>query len=286
MRVLIIGADGMLGYSIWRYFNAFSSHEAIASTRSDRLWSTFAKAPKGGLYRSGSLEDEGTVSALFAATSPDIIVNCSGVTKHTELGNDPVAVVRGNCLVPHLISQAAGNAGARMIQISTDCVFLGSRGNYSENDPADAEDLYGRSKWLGEIHDQGHVLTVRTSPLGFEIASRRGLLEWFLSQQGECRGFRNAFFSGLTALELAKIIDQVILPDVSISGLFHIPGPRIDKFSLLNLFSKHFNHSIEVRPFDEFVIDRSLDGKRFVERTGYRVPDWDSMLSNLAAMGR
>lgn len=285
MRVLITGADGMIGHAVWRYFDRLSDHETFASVRTDRHRAAFADSADR-LIRAGDLDDADNVGKLFDTARPDMVINCAGLTKHADDGDDPLKVIRANCILPHQLAIASGTRNARMIHVSTDCVYLGTKGNYGEADAPDADDLYGRSKVLGEITDQPHVLTIRTSTIGYELASQRGLLEWFLAQSGRCRGFSRAIFSGVTSLALGRILDQHVLGAPELTGLLHIAGPAIDKYSLLGLFREHFGLSIEIDRDDVFTIDRSLDASRFAALTGYVAPSWDDMLSELVKMGR
>lgn len=284
MKVLITGADGMIGHAVWRYFEQVSNHETFASVRSDRHSAAFGDGKR--LIQTGDLAGADGVARLFDAARPDMVINCAGLTKHAEDGHNPLKVIHANCILPHRLTIAAREGGARIIHVSTDCVYQGTKGTYSETEAPDADDLYGRSKVLGEITDQPHVLTIRTSTVGFELASQRGLLEWFLAQQGTCRGFSRAIFSGVTSLALGRILDQHVLSAPELTGLLHIAGPRIDKYALLGLFREHFGLSIAIDRDDAFAIDRSLDASRFTELTGYVAPSWDSMLSELVEMGR
>lgn len=283
MRLLITGADGMIGYGIWRYFNQSKNHDLVASVRSEDLLSAFGDRP---VIRTGDLVEQGAAHELIGKVQPEWVINCAGLTKHADDSDDPIKVIRANCLLPNLLAEAAAQYGARMIHVSTDCVFLGKRGNYAETDPPDANDLYGRSKALGEVTNRNHVLTIRTSTIGFELASQRGLLEWFLAQRGQCRGFGKAIFSGVTTHELARILDHYVIGRNDLSGLLHIAGPAIDKLKLLRAMQAHFAVPVEIEEDSSFVIDRSLDGTRFSALTGFRPRSWDDMLSEIAEMGR
>ena len=283
MRLLITGADGMIGHGVWRYFSQTTDHDVVASVRSARLLASFGEKP---VAQTGDLDDADAVSDLMDRVRPDWVINCAGVTKHAESGDDAIKVIRANCLLPNLLANATAPIGARMIHISTDCVFLGTRGHYSETDVPDANDLYGRSKVLGEIADRAHVLTIRTSTIGFELASQRGLLEWFLAQRGRCRGFSRAIFSGVTSHELGRVLNEYVLGRDDLSGILHLAGPAIDKLSLLRAMKAHFAAPVEIDEDSSLVIDRSLDGSRFCALTGFKPRGWNDMLSELAEIGR
>jgi dTDP-4-dehydrorhamnose reductase len=169
----------------------------------------------------------------------------------------------------------------RLVQISSDCVFSGLAGNYTESSPTDAYDLYGKSKALGEITDQDHCLTLRTSTIGHEINTKNGLLEWFLSQHAECRGFSRAIFSGLTTIELAKVLRVVLLTKPNLSGLYNIAAESISKYDLLRLIANVYGKKIHIVRDDQYIIDRSLSAEKFYKHTGYIAPSWISMIEDM-----
>ena len=282
MRVLIVGADGMLGNAVWRYFCGRPDYHTVGSIRSsgnaERL------GPRSGqtLLFSGDLLASNALEILIDNAQPDAVVNCAALTKLVRDGHDPLLTISANSLLPHRLYELCHARGARFIQVSTDCVFNGERGGYSEDDPCDATDLYGRTKVLGEITDKPDAVTLRTSIIGYEIASKRGLLEWFLAQEGQCKGFTNAYFSGVTTSLLARIIDEYVLSDPTLSGLFHIAGPRISKHDLLQKMAAAYGKAIEIVPDGALHIDRSLTAARFAQRTGFVAPGWDEMLADLA----
>jgi dTDP-4-dehydrorhamnose reductase len=187
-----------------------------------------------------------------------------------------------NSLFPHRLADLCGSEGARLIHISTDCVFSGTTGGYRESDMPDAEDLYGRSKQLGEVIRPG-CLTIRTSIIGREITKAVGLLEWFIQQRdGTANGFTRAIFSGLTTLELSRILLEVVSDHRDLAGLYHVASQPISKHDLLQAIDRVLGLGIEIDPKDEPVIDRSLDGARFEAATGIKVPTWHKMISDLA----
>jgi dTDP-4-dehydrorhamnose reductase len=167
--------------------------------------------------------------------------------------------------------------GSRLIHISTDCVFSGEKGGYVESDFADAKDVYGKSKALGEI-DCPKAITLRTSTIGHELNSAYGLLDWFLSQDEHCRGFRRAIFSGLPTVVLAQIIRDVVIPRKELSGIYHVAAQPINKYDLLKLIATEYGKSISIRPDDSFVLDRSLSAAKFNAATGYIPPEWPELI--------
>jgi dTDP-4-dehydrorhamnose reductase len=221
------------------------------------------------------------VSRALASIQPDVVINCIGLVKQNPVSGDPLQSIQLNALLPHRVSLICRTAKIRMIHISTDCVFSGRKGNYTEADQSDAEDLYGRSKFLGEV-SYPHCVTLRTSIIGRELHSHHGLIEWFLAQQGSIQGFRKAIYSGFTTDELSQIILKHVAPRSDLSGVYHVSSDPISKYELLLLAKEAFHHSVDIVPSDTFKCDRSLDSTRFRQITGYRPPSWPEMIQALA----
>ena len=220
--------------------------------------------------------------ALFEQVRPGVVVNCVGALKPVAGALDPCEAIAVNALAPHRLAAAAGACGARLIHVSTDCVFDGLHGHYAEDDPPTATDLYGRSKALGEVTDGGH-LTLRTSMVGRQLSGARGLLEWFLAHRGgTVQGYRAMVFSGLTTLALSRTIVAVITRQPALSGLVHVGGEPISKYDLLGLVNDVFEAGVTIEPVDGPRIDRSLDSRRFAALAG-AAPSWRRMLDEAAA---
>ena len=285
MSVLIIGADGMIGFGLWSYFAHFTDRRVIGAVRSKRDIAAFGPFWQRGVIVTGEIADDRTLDALMANAEPDLVINAAGATLHAQSGNDPREAIAANALLPHRLHAAARRHGARFLHLSTDCVFDGARGGYGEGDAPNATSLYGLSKRLGEVTDADDAITLRCSPIGFELSSRRGLLAWFLSQTEGVRGFTGAYFTGITNLQLAKVIDSHFA-DPGLSGLFHVPGPRIAKHDLLRKCADVFARPIPITPDGSLVIDRSLAGSKLAAATGYLAPSWEEMLGNLADFAR
>ncbi|MBV9925980.1 MAG: SDR family oxidoreductase [Acidobacteria bacterium] len=280
MRVLVLGGSGMLGHKVWQTF----------APRFD-AYVTFRGAPasyaRAGLFDAArsiggvSAQDFDSVTRAFAVARPRAVVNCVGVVKQDAAAKDAVTSVAVNSLFPHRLAQLARAAGARLIHLSTDCVFSGRAGNYSEGDRPDAEDLYGRSKLLGEVEGEG-ALTIRTSMIGRELSGAHGLLEWFLSQEGgRVRGFRRAVFSGFTTKALAELLADVVENHASLSGVWHAAAEPVNKFELLSLIREVYGLNVEIEADETFVCDRSLDAARFREATGFGAPSWPEMIRRM-----
>ena len=218
---------------------------------------------------------------LLKELKPDYIINCIGVVKQSSFAKNHLESIAINSLLPHQLEEIGNRNNSKLIHISTDCVFDGDKGNYSEVDLSNATDLYGKSKYLGEV-DYGSGLTIRTSIIGHEITSdTHGLVEWFLAQNEDVRGFTKAIFSGLTTLELTNVILDVIIPANLSPGLYQVGSEPINKFELLNLVAKVYQRKIEIIPFDDFQIDRSLNSRTFDSLTGYKCPVWKQLIEEM-----
>lgn len=212
---------------------------------------------------------------------PEAVINAVGIIKQRDDASAYIPSIEINALFPHQLSDLCGKAGARLVHISTDCVFSGNKGNYFEDDFADADDLYGRTKYLGEVNG-GHCITLRTSIIGLELQHKKSLIEWFLAQTGQINGFRKAIYSGLTTMEMARVIANILANHPGISGVYHVASSPISKYDLLSKLAGLLKRDIEILPDDVFVCDRSLNADRFMQATGYVAPGWDEMLAELA----
>jgi len=272
MKVLVLGAGGMIGRTMFGMLAQRSSWQVIGCVRAKAF-----TGPAPGPVMSGiDLTNPDHLVHLFHMTRPDVVVNCAGLTKHLPEGNDPVSALTINALLPHRLVEHCAIAGARLIHVSTDCVFSGLAGNYREQDVADATDVYGRTKALGEVTGE-NVLTLRTSTIGHENGTSFGLLEWFLAQR-QCKGFRHAVFSGLPTVEFARVVREFVIPKASLSGLYHVGASPIDKLSLLLLIARIYQRDTTIIVDEEFRIDRSLNVEKFADATGYRAPAWPDLI--------
>ncbi|MBS1793975.1 MAG: SDR family oxidoreductase [Acidobacteria bacterium] len=230
-------------------------------------------------------EPAGLFEAL-AEIRPDVVVNAIGIVKQVPDSKNDEKTIYINALLPHKIAAFTAPRGIRLINISTDCVFSGRQGSYVETDFPDAGDLYGKSKHLGEVRGE-NCLTIRTSIIGRELFTRHSLIEWFLSNRGgRVVGFKKAYFSGFTTIEMADILKLLILDFPKLEGLYHISAEKISKYDLLGLVNAAFQTDVEITPSEEFAIDRSLNSDKFRALTGYVPPSWESMIETLAADGK
>lgn len=280
MKILVLGATGMLGHKAMQILS--KRHEVVGTVRRDPADYWHHPVLKDlDLVGEVNVNDFATVERVIAETRPDVIFNCIGIVKQLKEASDPVPSIKINALFPHLLAQACVREGIRMVHMSTDCVFSGRKGMYTEQDLSDAEDLYGRTKYLGEVDYPG-CLTVRTSIIGYEIGSAHGLLGWFLSQQRKkVRGYTRAFFSGLTTNALSEVIRTVIEQYPDLHGTWQVASNPISKYDLLVRIRDRFGLDIEIEPDESVVIDRSLDPSRFIARTGIRIPTWPEMIEQL-----
>jgi dTDP-4-dehydrorhamnose reductase len=282
MRVLVLGASGMLGHAMLRVLHYSGHLEVYGSLRSPAAVRLFPEAIKERLLTGVEAHDPDSLGRLFCEARPEAVVNCIGLVKQLTQAADPLQAIPINALLPHRLAQLCELTGARLIHISTDCVFSGARGNYSERDAADARDLYGLSKYLGEV-DAAHAVTLRTSIIGHELQGARGLIDWFLAQQGRCLGFRRAVFSGLPTVVLARIVRDLVIPHTGLRGLYHIAAEPIAKFDLLKLVAEVYGKPIDIVPVDTPVVDRSLDARKFAAATGYVAPIWPELIAAMHA---
>lgn len=282
MRVLILGGTGMLGHRLW--MDLGRTHETWATIRGPAA----ALPDLPGIDRGRAIEGVEalqfeSVMRAFGEARPDVVINCIGLIKQQKRAKEALPSIDLNARFPHQVATLCAASGARLIHISTDCVFAGTKGMYTESDPVDAQDVYGRSKALGEVVHADHALTIRTSIIGRELWTRYGLLEWFLGQSGAVKGFRKAIFSGFTTATIADFLRDVILPRPGLHGLYHVSAEPIDKYDLLQRVKTAFGRQIEILPDDSVTIDRSLDSSRFRAETGFVPPSWTTMIDGLAA---
>ncbi len=277
MRILVIGASGMIGSAVLRVLSERKDWKVFGSVRDVSVKRFFSTAIGDRLIASVDVEQQDSLANILDQIRPDVIVNCAGLTKHKPEADDPLASIPINTLMPHRLARLCKLIGARLVHISTDCVFSGEKGGYVEDDFADAFDVYGKSKALGELH-YPHTITLRTSTIGHELQSQYGLLDWFLSQKEQCKGYNRAIFSGLPTVIFAQIIRDMVIPDLKLSGLYHVAAKPINKYDLLKLIANVYGKTINITPEDKLVIDRSLNANRFKLATGYIAPEWPELI--------
>ena len=272
--ILIVGASGLLG------------HQGFLEARrrfGEKVHGIY-RTPRADLKSFPNLHaldllDTGSVKRLILSLKPAAVVNCAGVVK--RICGDPYEAITINAAFPHLLANLVRPWNGRVLQVSTDCVFSGKKGGYTENDAPDADDLYGQSKRLGEISEAPH-LTIRTSFIGYELETERGFLAWFLSSKGTIRGFRNVIWSGLTARYFAALLNELLFRR-EVNGLLHVAAEPIDKYSLLCLMAEVFGRrDIFIQPVDEPKENRSLKALR-LRSFGISIPLIKEQLVQLRA---
>lgn len=280
-KVLILGAAGMLGHKLCQFYK--DKFDICYTVRS-----SFDRYEKYGIFdhkkmiEGVDVLDFEKTSDVIRKVSPDILINCVGIIKQLKEAKDPILSIKINSLLPHQLANLCGRINARFFHISTDCVFNGKKGMYTEADPSNAEDLYGRTKFLGEV-DRPGCLTLRTSIIGRELNTASGLVEWFLGNTGKkVKGFQKAIYTGFTTIALAKIIENIINDFPDLSGLYQVSSEPIDKFSLLTIIKNKYSLDIEIEPETQTAIDRSLDSRKFRQITGFIPPSWEEMITEMA----
>jgi dTDP-4-dehydrorhamnose reductase len=279
-RVLVLGSSGMLGNAIFKLFLGDSNFVTYGSVRSSSNVK-FSEDAKKSLVCIDNLFDDERLMTILSSVRPNVVINCIGIVKQLKESEDPLLVIPINSLLPHKLAKFCDLIGARLIHISTDCVYSGNKGLYTESDMSDAIDMYGRTKYIGEV-DYLNSVTLRTSIIGHEPNSQsRSLVDWFISQRNPVSGYVNAIFSGLPCVELAMIIRDFVLPSNELHGLFHISSEPINKFELLKLIAQVYDLDTHIYPDRSLCINRSLDSSKFSNATGYRPKKWVDLINQM-----
>jgi dTDP-4-dehydrorhamnose reductase len=279
MRVLILGATGMIGSALFRVMHEKSELEVIGLVRDNSAKLFFPANFRDSIVCGDPLRSEALLE-LIVKISPDVVINSIGITKHRPESSDPALSIGVNSLFPHQLAKYCSLINARLIHVSTDCIFSGAKGGYLEHDVSDAQDIYGKTKALGEI-DYPNAITLRTSTIGHEFQTKYGLLEWFLSQKNQCRGFSRAIFSGMTNIEFSRVIRDFVMPNVNLSGIYNVAGIAINKYELLKIISSQYGRDIQITEDRSFEINRTLNAERFGLATGYKAPEWCELIREM-----
>jgi dTDP-4-dehydrorhamnose reductase len=286
MRILILGGDGMLGHKVFqRLHTHLETYVTFRDTYGTRdHYPLYAKTDHTYMFGGIDALDICGLQKLMKQVKPVGVINCAGIVKQRDEAKAAIPSIQVNALFPHLLADLCEGQGARLIHLSTDCVFSGLKGNYSESDLPDPVDLYGRTKLLGELNRQG-CLTLRTSIIGWELKNHASLLEWFATQRGNTiKGFRHAIYTGLATATLADLIGYLLEAKQELSGLYQVASSPITKYELLQRMRDALNwRDITIEPDEDFRCDRSLIGTRFSDTTGWRAPEWDMMIETLAS---
>lgn len=280
MKVLILGATGMLGHKLMQVLS--HEHTITGTVRRKAIvpsdYPIFLNMNILGKISADNLE---TIRTAIDKVNPEVIINCIGIVKQLPAAQDPLQSISINALFPHQLAKICQQKNVRMIHMSTDCVFSGHKGNYTETDPSDAEDLYGKTKYLGEVNYPG-CLTIRTSIIGRELETKHSLIEWFLSQEGKTvSGYKKAIFSGLTTIALSEIIAEIIINHPHLSGVYQIASEPISKYDLLYLVNKIYGLKIRIDPNETIINNRSLNPEKFKKETNIKIPSWEYMIEEM-----
>jgi dTDP-4-dehydrorhamnose reductase len=279
MRILILGGDGMLGHQLLKHLQI--RHDVKVTLRQDlSLYSSFGLFNRENSYDSTDIRSLERLIEVLADFRPEAVINAVGIVKQRPTAKESIPSLEINSLLPHRLAVQCKAMGARLIHLSTDCIFSGRKGNYQESDPSDAEDLYGKTKYLGELHES-HCLTLRTSIIGRELSRHTSLLDWFLAQHGTVKGFTKAIYTGFTTIEMARIIERMLLEFPEAHGVYQVSSDPINKYELLLLIKEKLGLDIEIIPDDVFCCDRSLDSSRFRSDFNYTPPSWPAMIEEL-----
>lgn len=280
IRLLILGSTGLLGSTILKYFSTKSDYECFGAIRKNLDKKKLKYINNSKLYKI-DFSKSNDIKKAINSIKPHLIINCIGIVKQTLNNNTISEIIRVNSFLPHYLSELANeNNKIRFIHFSTDCVFSGTKGNYSENDITDAKDIYGNSKLLGEVNSS-NTLTLRTSIIGHELETKYSLLEWFLSQKKSIKGYKKTIFSGLTTLEISRVLREYIIPNKKIKGIYHLSGRPISKYDLLKIIKKTYKKKVKIMPDTKIKINRSLNSNLFQKATGYKPSTWNKLIQEM-----
>ena len=276
----MLGASGMLGSTLFRAFSRDPQFEIFGSIREANAKRHFVTELHDALIPNVHLDSESGLLTAFAVARPDVVINCIGIIKQLPNAHDYLESLAINAILPHRLAKYCDATGAKLVHFSTDCVFSGKQGLYKEEDIPDAYDLYGRTKFLGEVAYE-NSLTLRTSIIGHELNRSKSLVDWFLSQSGEVKGFTKAVFSGLPTIEVARVVKDYVIPNSRLSGLYHLSVDPINKYDLLHLVASTYGKTIKIISDDKLVIDRSLNSDRFRTSTGFKPRAWPELIKDM-----
>ena len=281
-KILILGATGMLGHVMWQRLSQVFPDTFATIRHERREYRRFGIFEHGNIISGVDALEKDVVRGVLKGLRPAFVINCIGVTKRYITDANVTECICLNTELPHRLAQWCKPLGTRVLTFSTDCVFDGTRGNYKDTDSTNATDIYGKTKALGELRYE-NTLTIRSSFIGRELQNGTELLEWFLSQDGkQVSGFRKAMYSGITTLEMSRVVVDIIRNHSHLYGLYNVSGQKISKYDLLEKIRNHFDVDIDVVADDSVVCDRSLDSSEFRKITGYEPPEWDAALKELA----
>jgi len=278
MKVLVLGAGGLIGHKLFQVIGEdLDTYAALHHSSAHPLFSG------ANVFNNVDVLEFDKLTQLISDNQIDVILNCVGITKRNSDINNLEMAIATNALFPHRLANWAKTNNKRVIQFSTDCVFDGSIGNYSEDSATTGPDIYGKTKALGEI-DYAHSLTIRSSFIGRELKAKTELLEWALSCKGQkIRGFDKAFYSGVSTIWMARTIKSIITDHKDLSGLWQLATETpISKLDLLNQVNKSFELEMEIETDSSFETMPTLNGAKLKKAMSLNIPDWNVMMDELA----
>ncbi|MEI8143294.1 MAG: SDR family oxidoreductase [Candidatus Berkelbacteria bacterium] len=277
-RILVLGATGMLGNAL---FTELSKADFdVYGTARKMNPAFFPENLANKIIADIDIEDLLSLSTAIKELKPDVVMNCVGLIKQSPSASNTAMAIYMNALFPHRLASICEEYNARMIHFSTDCVFSGKKGNYTEKDFSDAGNVYGRTKYLGEVV-YPHCFTMRTSIIGHGLETNASLVDWFLAQEGDVTGYDKVIFSGFPTVEIARILTEYILPNHELSGLYHVSADPISKYDLLKLVAKVYSKKVNLISSDNEVSDKSLNSDRFRKISSYTPPSWDVLIEKM-----
>lgn len=285
MKVIVLGGAGMLGHQVWqKCLEVFGPHQVACTLHKSRThYTQFGIFENGHVFDEIDLQDFSNAEKVLQKFSPDYIVNAVGITLRKKELHDLALTYNLNGMLPHRLALWGHQHKARVIHLSTDCVFDGAQGHYSEMSVPTAKDHYGKSKFLGEIR-YDNALTLRFSAIGRELEGKTELLEWFLSQKNQkVKGFAKAMYSGLSTNVVAEEVVKRISAKTKLHGLYQMAGESVSKYELLKMINEIFHVNAEIEAFDQYVADKTLSSELYSAATGFVRPHWKKMLTEVAA---
>jgi dTDP-4-dehydrorhamnose reductase len=280
MRILVLGGEGMLGHKAFQIFSRYFDTYVTFRSFDPPLKHTNIFDEKKIIDKIDAFEFD-SIKKAISLTEPNIVINCIGIIKQLkEVQNRRISIYI-NSLFPHLLVEYCTALGSKLIHISTDCVFSGKKGHYTEDDVSDAEDIYGKTKYLGEL-DYGNSLTIRTSIIGHELFSHVSLVDWFLSQKNKVvTGYKNAIYTGFPTITLCYEIVRLINNYPQLTGLFHVSSEKISKFNLLSIIKKNYKINVTIKPDEDYHCDRSLNSEKYMRLTNFHPQPWEEMIHQM-----
>lgn len=281
-KIIILGASGMLGHKVFEILSKYTEFDVYGTVTSKSSFNGYLPINFESKIIENIYADKiETIENLIQLNNPDIVINCIGIIKQNKESRDTINSININALFPQLVADLCEKNNIRFITVATDCVFDGQKGNYKDDDLPTCHDVYGMTKFLGEVKDKKNTLTLRTSIIGHELNSSLSLLDWFLSQENLVKGYTKAVFSGFTTFEFSKLLAEKIIPTEDLNGLYQISVNPISKYDLLKIVAEVYKKNIKLEPSDKIKIDRSLNSDILKKKIGYVPPKWEKLVMEM-----